>query len=70
MSAEYDVRKKQTLAFMNDKVIQNDARDEQVWAFITDVPKLSSPWQYVCFVCNVIIPGTIIKLTKDLFSNT
>ena len=29
-----------------------------MWALITDVPKLKTPWQYVCFLLNVIIPGS------------
>ena len=42
---------------MREKVIAVDEKDAQVWSLITDVPKLGSPWQYVCFVLNVIIPG-------------
>ena len=42
---------------MKDRVIDIDDRDAQVWHFITDVPKVGSPWQYVLFVLNVIIPG-------------
>ncbi len=42
---------------MKEKVIDIDAKDQQVWALITDVPKIKSPWQYVCFILNVIVPG-------------
>ena len=48
---------------MQEKVISIDERDAEVWRLITDVPKLKSPWQYVCFVFNVIIPGNIFHLS-------
>jgi hypothetical protein len=51
------MRKAQTMKFMRDKVIDIDEKDKQVWALITDVPKIKTPWQYVCFVLNVIVPG-------------
>ena len=44
---------------MKDKVIAIDEKDAQVWQLITDVPKLKAPWQYICFVLNVIIPGKL-----------
>ena len=44
---------------MKERVISVDERDSKVWALITDVPRLKSPWQYVCFVLNVIIPGNL-----------
>ena len=51
------MRKAQTMKFMKEKVMDIDAKDAQVWALITDVPKIKTPWQYVCFILNVIIPG-------------
>ena len=51
------MRKAQTMKFMKEKVIDIDEKDAQVWMLITDVPKLKSPWQYICFILNVIIPG-------------
>ena len=45
------------MKIMKERVISVDERDAQVWNLITDVPRLKSPWQYVCFVLNVIIPG-------------
>jgi hypothetical protein len=53
------MRKAQTMKFMKEKVIDIDEKDRQVWALITDVPKLKTPWQYVCFIFNVIIPGKV-----------
>ena len=62
------MRKAQTVKFMKESVIGVDEKDRQVWALITDVPKLASPWQYICFILNVIIPGkkniSILKLIK------
>ena len=49
---------------LRERVIDYDDRDHQVWMLITDVPKLKSPWQYICFVLNVIIPGDLFKLSK------
>ena len=52
-----DMRRLQTTKFLKERVIANDERDAQVWALITDVPKMKAPWHYICFVLNVIIPG-------------
>ena len=49
-----------TMQFMRERVIDVDEKDRQVWALITDVPKVKTPWQYVCFILNVIIPGKLI----------
>lgn len=46
---------------MKERVIDIDDKDRQVWALITDVPKVKTPWQYVCFILNVIIPGKNLK---------
>ena len=46
--------------FMRDKVIDVDANDRELWERITDVPKVSTPWQYICFILNVIIPGKLM----------
>mmetsp|Transcript_1605 Transcript_1605/g.1545 ORF Transcript_1605/g.1545 Transcript_1605/m.1545 type:complete len:135 (+) Transcript_1605:43-447(+) len=54
----FDLRKNQTVQFMKEKMIDNDQRDKEVWEHITNVPQLKSPWQYICFVLNVIIPGS------------
>ena len=45
------------MKFVKERVIDYDARDAEVWRLITDVPFLSTPWQYICFILNVIIPG-------------
>ena len=45
------------MAFMKDKVIADDERDTEVWRLVTDVPRMGTPWQYVCFILNVLIPG-------------
>ena len=42
---------------MKENVIAVDDKDKQVWQLITDVPKVKTPWQYLCFLLNVIIPG-------------
>ncbi|CDW85958.1 UNKNOWN [Stylonychia lemnae] len=71
----FEMKKNQTIKFMREKVIDIDEKDAQVWQLITDVPKIKSPWQYVCFILNVIIPGlgTMIvsgfspKWSKTLF---
>ena len=42
---------------MKNRVIDYDEKDKQVWMLITDVPIMKSPWQYVCFILNVIVPG-------------
>ena len=47
---------------MREKVMAIDEKDAKVWELITDVPRLGSPWQYICFVLNVIIPGIIYYL--------
>ena len=45
------------MKFMKEKVIDVDEKDKRVWELITDVPKIKAPFQYICFVLNVIIPG-------------
>ena len=59
---DFELRKAQTTKFMREKVIAVDEKDAQVWSLITDVPKLGTPWQYVCFVLNVIIPGKLFVM--------
>lgn len=49
---------------MKDKVISVDEKDAQLWRLITDVPMMGTPWQYVCFVLNVIIPGKKLAFCK------
>ena len=56
-STDYEARKQEAMNFMKDKVIDVDANDRELWERITDVPKVSTPWQYICFILNVIIPG-------------
>ena len=51
------MRKAQTVKFMKERVIDIDENDRRVWEIITDVPALKAPWQYVCFILNVLIPG-------------
>ena len=51
------MRKAQTMKFVKESVIAVDEKDRQVWQLVTDVPKLKAPWQYICFILNVIIPG-------------
>jgi hypothetical protein len=36
-----------------------DEKDKEVWRLLTDVPKVGTPWQYLCFILNVILPGKI-----------
>eukprot|EP00347_Sterkiella_histriomuscorum_P014697 403359895 len=56
--------KQVAMKFMRERVIDYDARDAEVWRLITDVPFISTPWQYVCFILNVIIPGTGTMLSS------
>ncbi len=64
---DFEARKAEAMHFMKDKVIDVDSNDRELWERITDVPKVSSPWQYVCFILNVIIPGKPSLLTlKEL----
>ena len=51
------------MTFMKDKVIDVDANDRELWERITDVPKVNTPWQYVCFILNVIIPGKQFQIS-------
>lgn len=53
------MKKAQTMKFMKESVIAIDEKDRQVWLLITDVPKMKAPWQYICFILNVIIPGNL-----------
>ena len=32
--------------------------DLRVWELVTDVPALQNIWAYVCFILNVLLPGT------------
>ena len=56
------MRKAQTVKFMKERVIDIDENDRRVWEIITDVPALKAPWQYVCFILNVLIPGKLCKI--------
>lgn len=54
---------------MRERVIDVDAKDQQVWQLITDVPKIKTPWQYVCFILNVIVPGKNYNTIGILFND-
>ncbi len=56
------MRKAQTVKFMKERVIDVDENDRRVWEIITDVPALTAPWQYVCFILNVLIPGKSFQI--------
>ena len=32
--------------------------DAELWDLLTAVPRLASIWPYVCFILNIILPGT------------
>lgn len=38
------MKKAQTMKFMKERVMDIDAKDQQVWALITDVPRVKTPW--------------------------
>ena len=57
---DFEVQKAKTMKFMRERVIDVDQKDQEVWRLITDVPRVKTPWQYVCFILNVIIPGNHI----------
>ena len=52
------------MKFMKEKVLDMDDKDKQAWQIITDVPKMKTPWQYICFILNVIIPGKTYLLSN------
>ena len=51
------MNKDQAVNYVKNKMIAIDDKDKQFWLLITDVPRVPTPMQYVCFVVNVIIPG-------------
>ena len=53
-----NLHKSKTVQQAREYMFTVDEKDKQAWHIITDVPKMPSPWQYVCFILNVIIPGT------------
>ena len=61
---QFELRKKQTVKFMQENVIAINENDRQMWALITDVPHLGTPWQYVAFVLNIILPGKFFILRR------
>ena len=32
--------------------------DKELWDLMVNVPRLSGPWPYICFILNIILPGT------------
>lgn len=56
--------KRQAAKFMREKVMAVDEKDREAWNLVTDVPKMKTPWQYLCFILNVIIPGNYPLLTQ------
>ncbi len=32
-------------------------KDKRIWELVKCVPKCTSPWQYIVFLCNLFIPG-------------
>ena len=55
--ANFDIQKRKTVKFVKEHVVDIDERDKEVWEILTDVPKLSTPWNYIAFCFNVLIPG-------------
>jgi hypothetical protein len=43
--------------------------DKEVWGLITDVPRLSSFWPYVCAILNVVLAGSGTILCGCLVEN-
>ena len=37
-------------------LVVNDA-DKELWGIVSDVPRLTGPWPYVCAILNVLLPG-------------
>lgn len=64
------MRKAQTMKFVKEKMVEIDEKDRQVWNLITDVPKIKTPWQYICFLLNVIVPGISYLPLKLIGSGT
>ncbi|TNV81298.1 hypothetical protein FGO68_gene8798 [Halteria grandinella] len=67
----------QRMEFVHNRIIAVDDKDAQVWALITDVPKISNKViAFLLFALNVIVPGlgTIVascfseKWSKTLFA--
>ncbi|CDW81177.1 UNKNOWN [Stylonychia lemnae] len=61
---EIDRDREIALKYMKERILHPDERDMLVWNLVTDVPLIRSPWQYLCFILNVIIPE---KWSKTLF---
>ena len=32
--------------------------DKELWGLVTDVPRLSGAWPYICALLNIVFPGT------------
>ncbi len=64
-SEDMQRRKEQTVKYVKESVIGVDENDRMMWKLLTDVPLMKTPFQYIAFILNVILPGTGIMMASS-----
>ena len=49
---------KQGLEYAKTNMVKYRPEDAELWDLMTQVPRLGGVWPYVCFVLNILLPGT------------
>ena len=56
----------QGFEYAKSNMVKYRREDAELWDLMTAVPRLGSVWPYVCFVLNIILPGTGTMLMSCL----
>ena len=52
--------------YAKTNMVKYRKEDAELWDLMTSIPRLSGIWPYVCFVLNIILPGTGTMLMSCL----
>lgn len=59
----------QGLEYTKQTIMKHREEDAQLWELLTQVPRLGGIWPYVCFILNIILPGTGTMLSSCVSSD-
>ena len=49
---------KQGVDYAKQTMVKYRKEDAELWDLLTSLPRLNGPWPYICFVLNILLPGT------------
>ena len=49
---------RQGFEYAKNNMAKYRAEDAELWELVTTVPRMGGVWPYVCFILNIVLPGT------------